>query len=243
VEISSDNNWDLRGFFPSEKFFSDSANLVRYYFEPSSSVSDYISEKYSHLFAKKTCSVHVRRGDYLNQRIYFPIQPLEYYNSAIAEIGNDFNFIFFSDDIMWCRQNFFGSNFHFIENEIDIIDLFLMSYCTNHILSNSSFSWWGAWLNKFDEKKIICPEYWFGPASAFNLKTYYKDIFSDNFEKLILPKKTFFHKYNTFCYPIVFIYYKVKTTILNLLRPMGDPIKKQLLSIYNLIKLSSIKLS
>ena len=69
----------------------------------------------------------------------------------------------FSDDIKWCKENFIGDNFIFVENEKDYIDLYLMSMCNHNIISNSSFSWWGAWLNQSKEKVVISPEKWYGP--------------------------------------------------------------------------------
>jgi hypothetical protein len=77
-------------------------------------------------------------------------------------------FLIFSDDIEWCKNNFKGPEFYFSENEIDIEDLFLMSLCDNHIISNSSFSWWGSWLCKKEGKKIISPRLWFRAGSNIN---------------------------------------------------------------------------
>lgn len=229
IKIDNQHNWDLRGFFQSENFFKEYEELIRYYLEPSTELSNYIFNKYFKLLdGGKTCSVHVRRGDYLNQSNYFPVQPLEYYTTAINKIGNDFKFIFFSDDIKWCKENFSGDNFYFIENELDIVDLFLMSYCDDHILSNSSFSWWGAWLNESEEKTVICPEHWFGPATAFFSDAYNKDIFCKNFDKLVLPKKNLVEKYYSFFNPAIFVYYKVSLSIINFLRPLARPIKKNL---------------
>ena len=73
------------------------------------------------------------------------------------------NFLIFSDDIVWCKNNFVGDKFIFIEGEEDYIDLWLMSLCNHNIIANSSFSWWGAWLNKNNNKTVIAPKNWFGP--------------------------------------------------------------------------------
>ena len=76
-------------------------------------------------------------------------------------------YLVFSDDIPWCREHFRGQQFEFSEGRDEIEDLLLMSSCRGAIISNSSFSWWGAWLA--GHNKVICPSRWFGPGmSAFN---------------------------------------------------------------------------
>jgi hypothetical protein len=79
-------------------------------------------------------------------------------------VGNNGLFIVCSDDMAWCKDNFKGANFVFIEGEMDIIDLLIMSKCKNQIIANSSFSWWSAWLNTNKSKKVIAPAQWFGPG-------------------------------------------------------------------------------
>jgi len=226
VVLTDDVNWDLRGFFQSEKFFCNAEQLVRHYFEPSIKIVHYIKDKYATMLAEKTCSIHIRRGDYVKKHYHFPNQPIEYYTTAIKKIGDDSKFLIFSDDMVWCKQNFKGNNIYFIENETDIVDIFLMSYCNDHIISNSSFSWWGAWLNTSDSKIIICPEYWFGKAVSFNHANYSKDIFSPNFQKLILPKKNFINRHPLIFDPIIFIYYRSTLFLLDFLKYIGRPAKR-----------------
>jgi hypothetical protein len=91
-------------------------------------------------------------------------------------------FYVFSDDIEWCK-NFFSDilDFEFISGNNEIRDLYLMSSCENNIIANSSFSWWGAWLNKNPNKKVIAPSVWFGPAKK-NVIT--EDLYCKNWIKL-----------------------------------------------------------
>ncbi|GAB3941768.1 alpha-1,2-fucosyltransferase [Spirosoma harenae] len=180
-------NWDLRGSFQSESFFKEAESQVRHFFKPSPDVNTYLREKYSHLLSGTTCSLHVRRGDYVRQRAAFPPQPLAYYQHAIRQFPSDTTFLVFSDDIAWCQGQFTGDQFHFIEGEKDIIDLFLMSQCTHHIISNSSFSWWGAWLNPNPAKTVYCPPYWFGPAVSPRPQHYARDLYASGFTILPLP--------------------------------------------------------
>ena len=83
---------------------------------------------------------------------------------TIKEIDKD---LVFSDDIKWCKENFIGDKFLFIEEDRDYIELFLMSQCNHNIIANSSFSWWGAWLNKNENKIVVAPSKWFGENSEY----------------------------------------------------------------------------
>jgi hypothetical protein len=115
-------------------------------------------------------SVHIRRGDYTstqNQQIYAQI-PLEYYLHAAETLAGELGmvrFFVFSDDLNWARQNLiFPGETHYIDGNQgarSYEDLRLMSHCQHHIIANSSFSWWGAWLNPRVDKKVIYPKNWF----------------------------------------------------------------------------------
>ena len=117
---------------------------------------------------QNTCSIHVRRGDYLNSPNHHPTQNMNYYMKAIKKMPKDSVFLIFSDDINWCKQNFpdMPEKFKFIEGNKDYEDLYLMSACKNNIICNSTFSWWAAWLNSNESKVIMAPDTWFGPAYA-----------------------------------------------------------------------------
>ena len=78
-----------------------------------------------------------------------------------------------SDDINWCKENLKGDNIIFIEDEPDYVDLWLMSLCEHNIITNSSFSWWGSWLNKYQDKIVIAPKVWFGANKNLNPKDIY----------------------------------------------------------------------
>ena len=157
----------ISGYFQSEKYFEHCQEQIRSVFSPSRQVSKVLTTKYADwLSHPATCSIHVRRGDYLKLQEYHPLQPLNYYQSCMHELQDiQPQYLVFSDDIGWCKQTFKGSQFHFIEGEKDVIDLQLMARCKHHIIANSSFSWWGAWLNPSIEKRVFAPANWFGPAA------------------------------------------------------------------------------
>lgn len=116
-----------------------------------------------------SCSVHVRRGDYISDQLFCKISDTNYYTDAIKKmirLVNPSHFFIFSDDIPWCKAHFNGQikdRFTFIDwNNANnsIHDMHLMSLCKHHIIANSSFSWWGAWLSTNPSKKIIAPSNW-----------------------------------------------------------------------------------
>ncbi len=114
-------------------------------------------------------SLHVRRGDYANDpatRSYHGLASLEYYRSAIETIKEKAShpvFFIFSDDIEWVKANLTLPPLSFFVSDKSIPDyeeLALMSLCRHHIIANSSFSWWGAWLSQSEDKTIIAPRRW-----------------------------------------------------------------------------------
>ncbi|GGG76610.1 alpha-1,2-fucosyltransferase [Parapedobacter pyrenivorans] len=115
---------------------------------------------------KNTVSVHVRRGDYINDPLLGGICDVGYYQRALAYIGAHVDhprFIFFSDDIPWCRKNFPNPYAVFVDwntGKDSFRDMQLMSLCKHHIIANSSFSWWGAWLNTQPDKIVVSPSRW-----------------------------------------------------------------------------------
>ncbi len=160
-------NCNIHGHFLSTKYFNKHKEFIQSYFRLLPVWEKYIYDNFGHLFEYRTCSLHVRRGDYLqkDQLECNGLMPLSYFEKAVdlitKESSSNINFIVCSDDISWCKENFKGENFFFIEGQKDIIDLFIMSKCDNNIISNSSFSWWAAYLNKHENKKVIAPKQWF----------------------------------------------------------------------------------
>ena len=116
------------------------------------------------LEGKKT-SIHVRRGEYLKYPNHHPTQTLKYFEDSVEALKDKTDkIIVFSDDIPWCKENFKFDNIVYIENEKDYIEIYLMSLCNNNITSNSSFSWWCAWLNENKDTVVIGPTKCFGLA-------------------------------------------------------------------------------
>ena len=106
-----------------------------------------------------TCSIHVRRGDYVNNPGYAKI-PASYYEKAMSKIKVD-KYLVFSDEIEYCKTIFRGEKFIFVK-DLDHVELFLMTLCDHNIIANSTFSWWGAYLNQNPAKIVIAPDLWVG---------------------------------------------------------------------------------
>lgn len=167
-EIPEPNNggYYLDGYWQSEKYFKESEFIIREDFKPNEETLSKLLR--TPFIDSNTISLHIRRTDYVTSNGYHPVQPIEYYQNAVEKIG-EYDYIFvFSDDIHWCKENLNFKNMIFIDGFTDIEDLHLMSMCKNNIIANSSFSWWGAWLNSNPNKIVIAPNKWFGDRANLN---------------------------------------------------------------------------
>jgi hypothetical protein len=175
----------LQGYWQSEKYFLPIRELLIKEFQPKL-VSEQAKEYLRKINSSNSLALHVRRGDYVsNQKSnnYHGICEISYYQSAYKlarEKQNIESTFIFSDDIKWCEMNLdFISNTIFIKKCLEEEDIFLMSKCNHHIIANSSFSWWGAWLCENPNQTVIAPEKWFGNV---NIDT--KDLYPDHWIKL-----------------------------------------------------------
>ena len=163
--IEYNKNLRIYGYFQSDKYFNKNSEKVKLLFGVDENSKKIIFDKYGEILKRQTCSIHVRRGDYIRLSEYHNILDIQYYTDAINLFDKQTLFLVFSDDIEWCKENFIGDNFMFIDGNLDYIDLWLMSMCDNNIIANSTFSWWGAFLNNNKSKKVIAPKVWFGNAN------------------------------------------------------------------------------
>jgi hypothetical protein len=178
-EIKEDTNF--RGYFQSEKYFKHCEDVIRNEFKFKSDISDRVDEFLKPYVGKRLVAVHIRRGDYLVNPDAHPLCTLEYYHNAMDMLdGDDVLFVCLSDDIGWCEENIKRKNIIF--NKSDLAhDMCLISKCNDHIIANSTFSWWGSWLGSDVNKKIIAPKIWYGSRYS-HWDT--KDLYCDNFIKL-----------------------------------------------------------
>ena len=152
----------LYGAFQSEKYFDKP--LVKELFSIPADIKEYIYSKFGTILDQGVTSINVRRGDYTKLPHRYAVCSMSYFNKAIDYLGRDKKYLIISDDIDWCKKHFKGENFFFVDDEEPIIDLYIQTLCTNNIISNSTFSWWGAWLNPNPDNVVVCPNPWFGKS-------------------------------------------------------------------------------
>ena len=159
------DNVDLFGYYQSPKYFEHIRDEIENDFKFSDDVQSVCNEMYESVNDSKVISLHIRRTDYTVNNNH-PLQPMEYYAEALKKFDSSDRLIVFSDDPKWCQeQELFADDSVLISegNDADI-DLCLMTKCDYHIIANSSFSWWGAWLA--DSEQIIAPIKWFANDTA-----------------------------------------------------------------------------
>jgi len=161
------DNVSLSGYFQSEKYFS---HIEKQIIEDFSFVDRILIPCQQTLQFGEAISLHIRRSDYVEKQSYHPLCTLDYYQKSLGKLPQNIPVLIFSDDPSWCKnQDLFQAD-RFIVSETDdnLMDLCLMTMCSYHIIANSSFSWWGAWLA--NSKQVVAPKTWFGPAANINDK-------------------------------------------------------------------------
>ena len=124
---------------------------------------------------RETVAVHIRRGDYLKHKALGGICDLPYYKNAIEKIETLVSeplYVIFSDDITWCKENIDVENAKFVDwnsGKQSFEDMHLMSLCKHNIIANSSFSWWGAWLNSNPNKVVVAPNKWIHYSNSLGI--------------------------------------------------------------------------
>ena len=171
-EIFDIDNKYLKGYWQSEKYFSDiKEEIVRNYTFNIS--NDEVKEVLSKIESTNSISIHLRRGDYVGNSVYDSICNTTYYNRSIKYIREHVQnpiFFVFSDDPEYAKERYQGKEFVVIDTfsgNRSHYDMYLMTKCKHNIVANSSFSWWGAWLNNNEDKIVICPQKW---SNRFELK-------------------------------------------------------------------------
>ncbi|MBP8789836.1 MAG: alpha-1,2-fucosyltransferase [Breznakibacter sp.] len=181
----------LDGYFQTEKYFRHIRPIICEMLDIKLSDNEYIVELKNSIDKSNSVSIHFRRGDYVNNDFVNKIHgtcSLDYYYKACREIAEEVEnpcFFIFSDDIQWVKENFntsFLTSFSYVENIPNYYEeLKLMSCCKYNIIANSTFSWWGAWLNNNPDKIVISPSKWFNSAL---LQENTKDLIPDSWIRI-----------------------------------------------------------
>ena len=152
------------GCFQSHKYFIEPD--VSTMLSPSQKIVNDIINHFGLIDIRKMVSIHIRRGDYIQlSDNHLNLDKTDYYENAIS-IFDGREFMIFSDDIEWCKNKFRGENFHFSDIKTDYLEMYAMSLCEHNIIANSTFSWWGAYLNNNINKIVVAPKKWFGPRNS-----------------------------------------------------------------------------
>lgn len=179
----------LCGYWQSEKYFSRNAQALRSDFQLSGDMSSLRQSLLQRIRQENSVSVHVRRGDYVTNpaanAIHGTCEP-EWYAAAMSRMEErfgDVTYFVFSDDPVWAREKIKSrQRMVFIEPQTDsrdAEDMHLMAACRCHIVANSSFSWWGAWLGRSPDKHVVAPLRWFRDPNKDT-----RDLIPDSWEKL-----------------------------------------------------------
>lgn len=167
-KIAASQSGYFDGYWQSQIFFNDFKTEIRDEIRSGYQFNSNNKELLKKMATYPSCSVHIRRGDFLNASVDgFNKDSIDYYRKAfdyVEERINDVNFYVFSDDLAWAEENLKCANpIHFIDiNKGDDShqDMMLMSNCDHNILANSTFSWWGTFLNQNENKIVIAPSKW-----------------------------------------------------------------------------------
>lgn len=155
----------IDGYFQSYLYIND--NLIRKLYLMPDEIATSLKQKYADWINEPFVCIHVRRGDYLNLPHRFSICSNRFYHQAMKQFSKDTRFAVISDDMSWCKRHIRGNNVFYADNHPSLLeDFYLQTLATDNIISNSSFSWWGAFLNAHQTKRVFYPTPWFGPHNA-----------------------------------------------------------------------------
>lgn len=172
----------LRGYWQSEKYFTGIEEEVRKTFRIKENLTSYQKGILTRIQETESVSVHVRRVDYLDPKgKYAGICTEEYYEKAMKQFAENekIHFFVFSDDYEYVKRRYQGDNVTVVKPEKEQpycnMDMHLMSQCKHNIIANSSFSWWGTWLNENKRKIVVAPPRWQNERNM-------KDIYCENWK-------------------------------------------------------------
>ena len=169
IVSSKNKSLYLQGYWQNENYFNEIKNTLLQEFSLKDGFSEKDESLAESLRSTNSVGIHIRRGDYVSiEKVnqFHGVLPVSYYQNAVEYIENEVNnpvFFVFTDDPDWCRENLqIKNNFTLLSNDQrnSAHELLLMSSCRHQIIANSSFSWWAAWLNRYDQKIIIGPQQW-----------------------------------------------------------------------------------
>ncbi len=180
VKPFNDSPTIFRGYYQSEKYFKKYTEVIKDLYSPPNDFINKVLNDFPFFGNSVVGAINVRRGDYLTMPNHHPVISLEYINEAIKHLPKCERILVLSDDMAWCKENIKLDNLVFVENYWDCEGIWLLSLCDHFIISNSTFSWWGAYLSRNENKKVIAPDTWFGP----DIREKTDDLYCDDWIKI-----------------------------------------------------------
>lgn len=168
----------LVGYWQNERYFKHLRPEILKEIEPTTALNSSNQKLIDRAQNSESIWMHIRRGDYVedkNTNAFHGLKGIDYYNKALNTLSNkltrqqikNIEIFICSNDIAWCKQNLkFKYPIHFVENKLGSDDMRVIKHCKHDIMANSSFSWWGAWLNQNPDKIVIAPKIWFEDKKA-----------------------------------------------------------------------------
>ena len=184
-----EGDYYLEGFWQSEKYFKHiSDEIIKLFLFPDIKGEKNI-ELSKKIISENSVSIHVRKGEDYKRILNEGICNKNYYERSIELISNKVNnpkFYIFSDNVIWCKENLSFIDAKIIDwnpkdGPLCYLDMQLMSLCKHNIIANSSYSWWGAWLNKNPDKIVVGPKRWFNSSDP---KFDTRDLIPESWYKL-----------------------------------------------------------
>ena len=179
-DLDKNVNWNISGWYHLYHYWNEYRDDIKNIFSFKKCIYDTAKSNMDKIRNQENypvVGIHFRRGDYL--QVSSLNLDLDYYNDAISIFLQKFNYfklLVFSDDIDWCKNTIIGENVYYSENNTNYVDMCMMTICDHLIIANSSFSWWGAYLNDNENKMIVCPEDYIGSSDIYHQfinKNYY----------------------------------------------------------------------
>jgi hypothetical protein len=186
IDVMYYKSVEYYGYYQSSKNFNKHTEKIKSIFKPTDEFLEKIKKLYPQVFEENSTSLHVRRGDYLSISEILPVIDISYIDKSLELIGDATTIFIFSNDKEWVKDNLKYKNSIVVTELEDYEELWMMSLCQNNIMSNSSFSWWGSYLNNNENKKVFAPSIWFGPKGEKD----YKDIYEEEWHVI----KTYYNQ-------------------------------------------------
>lgn len=181
------NDTSIEGYFQSEKFFEryrqNLLALLKFKLPIQQIANKHLLELKLH--GTELVGIHVRRRDYVNDQIDCKS---DYYHRAIdyLRLAGKTNFVVVSDDLDWCREHFKDiENIHYMHDSGHYVDLCLLSLCDHNILCNSSFGWWGSWLNQNSNRIVVAPKLWCPKSAITGFQQNVTDVYCKHWTVLL----------------------------------------------------------